>query len=258
MNKLFKTFALLAIFSGSVQLFAQDYSPDVSLTYPVFLDQCINFKDQPQKQAWVVFFWASWNSKSLYEISTLQSLHQTYQGKPVRFVSVSVDKIRSKWEKVLKSSSTRMPWEHLLIEREDDLNFLKRAFPHKSMPGMFVVKPDGMIHQAINSNELTALLQEATSSLPNKPLQVSNTHSAPSGSSSAPASVPIADNNANPATSSVPPASSSSWATHTVKSGETLFSLYRKYQVPVSEIKRVNGLTSNNIRIGQVLKIKRQ
>lgn len=257
MNKLFKTFALLAIFSGSVQLFAQDYSPDVSLTYPVFLDQCINFKDQPQKQAWVVFFWASWNSKSLYEISTLQSLHQTYQGKPVRFVSVSVDKIRSKWEKVLKSSSTRMPWEHLLIEREDDLNFLKRAFPHKSMPGMFVVKPDGMIHQAINSNELTDLLQEATSSLPNKPLQASNTSSAPSGSSSAPASVPIADNSSNPATS-VPPASSSSWATHTVKSGETLFSLYRKYQVPVSEIKRVNGLTSNNIRIGQVLKIKRQ
>lgn len=43
---------------------------------------------------------------------------------------------------------------------------------------------------------------------------------------------------------------------HKVKSGETLSSIARKYRTTVSEIKRLNRLKSNTIRIGQVLRIK--
>lgn len=43
--------------------------------------------------------------------------------------------------------------------------------------------------------------------------------------------------------------------THKLKSGETLSSLSKKYGVSVAEIKKANGLTSDNIRAGATLKI---
>jgi LysM repeat protein len=42
---------------------------------------------------------------------------------------------------------------------------------------------------------------------------------------------------------------------HTVRPGETLFSLYRKYGVKVDEIRRFNDLQSNTIKVGQKLKL---
>jgi peptidoglycan endopeptidase LytF len=43
---------------------------------------------------------------------------------------------------------------------------------------------------------------------------------------------------------------------HTIKAKENLNLIAEKYGTTVEEIKRLNGLTSNNLRIGQVLKIK--
>jgi peptidoglycan endopeptidase LytF len=43
---------------------------------------------------------------------------------------------------------------------------------------------------------------------------------------------------------------------HTIKAKENLNLLAEKYGTTVEEIKRLNGLSSNNLRIGQVLKIK--
>ncbi|WP_204524680.1 LysM peptidoglycan-binding domain-containing protein [Litchfieldia alkalitelluris] len=42
---------------------------------------------------------------------------------------------------------------------------------------------------------------------------------------------------------------------HTVQSGETLYSLARRYNVTVSSIKELNGLSSDVLKIGQVLKL---
>lgn len=42
---------------------------------------------------------------------------------------------------------------------------------------------------------------------------------------------------------------------HKVSSGDTLFSLASRYKTSVPEIKRVNGLTGDNIRSGQSLRI---
>lgn len=45
-------------------------------------------------------------------------------------------------------------------------------------------------------------------------------------------------------------------AFHTVQSGETLFSIARKYSVDVVEVKKMNGLQSDLIQVGQRLRIK--
>lgn len=43
--------------------------------------------------------------------------------------------------------------------------------------------------------------------------------------------------------------------THTVKSGDTLYSLAKKYGTTVNELKSINGLKSDLIKVGQVLKL---
>ena len=49
--------------------------------------------------------------------------------------------------------------------------------------------------------------------------------------------------------------SSTRTRTHTVKSGDTLYGIARKYGVTVGAIEEANGLTSTNLRLGQKLKI---
>ena len=44
--------------------------------------------------------------------------------------------------------------------------------------------------------------------------------------------------------------------THTVKSGETLFSIAKQYNKSVEELKSLNNLTLNNLTIGQKLKVQ--
>ncbi|AZQ63423.1 LysM peptidoglycan-binding domain-containing protein [Flammeovirga pectinis] len=49
---------------------------------------------------------------------------------------------------------------------------------------------------------------------------------------------------------------SSSTSSYTVKSGDTLWSISQKLGVSVSEIKKLNGMKSNNLKVGQKLKLK--
>lgn len=46
------------------------------------------------------------------------------------------------------------------------------------------------------------------------------------------------------------------YLTHTVKRGDNLYDLSKKYGVSVDSIKKLNGLINNNLSIGQILKIK--
>ena len=43
---------------------------------------------------------------------------------------------------------------------------------------------------------------------------------------------------------------------HTVKKGESLFSIAKKHGVNVEDVKSLNNLKSNSLNSGQVLKIK--
>ncbi len=44
---------------------------------------------------------------------------------------------------------------------------------------------------------------------------------------------------------------------HTVKAGETLYSISKKYKISVKDIKLYNNLTSDSIALGQVLKLQK-
>lgn len=73
----------------------------------------------------------------------------------------------------------------------------------------------------------------------------------------APAPAPKKTTSSSSSSSTKKPSSSSSSTrtTHTVKSGDTLYSLARKHGTTVAKIKSANGLSSDLIRIGQKLKI---
>lgn len=43
--------------------------------------------------------------------------------------------------------------------------------------------------------------------------------------------------------------------THTVEAGETLFSISKQYHVTIAELKSWNNLSSNNLRVGETLKV---
>jgi membrane-bound lytic murein transglycosylase D len=43
---------------------------------------------------------------------------------------------------------------------------------------------------------------------------------------------------------------------HTVVKGDTLFSLSRKYNITVAKLKSLNGMTNDNIQLGQKLRVQ--
>lgn len=47
-------------------------------------------------------------------------------------------------------------------------------------------------------------------------------------------------------------------STHKVASGDTLYSIARKYGLTVDELKSLNGLQNNNLKVGQILQVKKQ
>lgn len=241
------------------------YQPDTSLTYETFLDQCINFKEMDRQEVWVVFFWASWSTPSIYELDNLKATYSLYQQKPVRFVGVSVDKIRSRWVDALMRE--QMPWEQLMIPKEEDYAFIRRAFRHNSLPAIFLVNDRGEIRRINDAAELKSELYLATRYLPDQPYRkpgvqiidnnAENANTSPPENDIVEVPPPLPDTEAKSQADPSPlPSQPTGWVTHTVKSGDTLYSLYRRYSVPVSEIKRINGLRSNLIRTGQVLRIK--
>lgn len=302
MFKYFKSFVLSAVaallMSGAAQAQSQ------TLSYQNFLQQCIDFKKRSNVQeVWVVQFWASWNTASLQSLDQMKTLYNRYSQRPVRFVFVSTDKMQSDWERALQQY--RLPGEQVLVPREADYDFLKRAFKHNEIPSFFVVDRQGMVQRIRDAAELELYMNEVTAGLPNRPYYsgapAASTPPAATGSgntgagslppfpgsgSSQPAYTPPANTQpaytppastqpaytppANTQPAYTPPANTQpvytppantgagGWLTHTVQPGETLFALYRRYNVPVDVIRQNNGLVDNNIRVGQVLRILRQ
>jgi LysM repeat protein len=46
------------------------------------------------------------------------------------------------------------------------------------------------------------------------------------------------------------------YGTHKVKKGESLFSIAKRYDVTTQDLKEINSLNNNNLRVGQALKVK--
>ncbi|MEZ4827188.1 MAG: LysM peptidoglycan-binding domain-containing protein [Bacteroidia bacterium] len=247
-----RTLAVAAFFFAN-QVYGQ-FSPDTSLTYSTFLKECQEFARSERQEVWVVNFWASYNGASLYVLPDLIRIYNEYRNKPVRFISISVDKVRPNWEKRLTQYD--MPWEQIFLPSESDYAFLKNAFAHNSLPGLFLVNPRAQVQRLHDTNELRQLLDSETRSLPNGPWQ-------PMGVSpeyTPPTARPVREEVTGTPTPSKQTATDvdvvNGWVVHTVQPSETLFSLYRKYGVSVSEIKRINNLPSNTIKVGQKLRIR--
>lgn len=58
-----------------------------------------------------------------------------------------------------------------------------------------------------------------------------------------------------PVPAETPPQSNTEWIMHTVRPGETLWQIAQKYGTQVEILKRINNLPSNNIQIGQAIKV---
>lgn len=261
--------SLIMLFVGGIglaqPLAGQPMVPDTSLNYETFLNECINFKQTQGREAWVVFFWASWNSKSLYDLPQLQNLKSAYANKPIRFVSVSEDKEVGRWVNAIRQYE--IPGEHLIVPRTTQLSNLKRAFPYNSLPGIFLVSRDGKVWHPYTMSGLRDLLEQESRFLPNTPYYTDepsssrppvNTGSIDDPFPQDPAPQP--NDPVPPAEDPLPPANDNSgeWLIHVVQRGETLYRLQVKYGVPVEEIKRINGLSNNNIDVGQEIRIRRQ
>lgn len=236
---------LSALFFSGMGAYAQ-YTPDTSLTYAVFLKQCQDFARTGRDEVWVVNFWASYNGASLYTLPDLKKVYEDYLIKPVRFVSISVDKVRSNWEKRLPQYE--LPWEQLFLPNEADYTFLQNAFVHNSLPGIFVVNSRAQVQRVRDTRELREVLALETQLLPDRPYQ-------PNGLPDN--TVTVLPDQEEPNNLDETGNVENGWMVHTVESGETLFSLYRKYGVSVAEIKRINSLSSNTIKVGQKIRIKR-
>jgi LysM repeat protein len=64
---------------------------------------------------------------------------------------------------------------------------------------------------------------------------------------------PTASGDTTPVTPA--PAATTNPETYTVVSGDTLWGIAHKFNTSIKKIKKLNGLTKNNLKIGQVLKI---
>lgn len=237
-------FLLVALGLGLVQpSFAQRYQPDTSLTYPLFLQQAQRFSaNENNGQAWVVNFWASWNNSSLYAIPRLKELHREFQGQPFRFVSISVDKNRPAW--VNQLNYFRMPWEQLFLPDETDYAYLRQAFEHRSLPATFLVYPTGEIRRVKDTQELRTEMATVSRTLPQGGVSSADTE---------PELDPFGPEEPRPAEPE--PEETTGQQTYTVRPGDTLFSLYRRFGVSVEAIRRANGLSGNTIKVGQTLVI---
>jgi hypothetical protein len=233
------------------------YEPDTSLSYETFLRQCMKFSDQRRDEVWVVNFWATWNRSSLDMLPQLKTAQLRYVNKPVRFISISVDKDRRIWESNL--DYFQIPWENMFLPNEADYTFLKRAFKHNSLPANYVVNPEGNIRRVQNMDEFYLVMDQQTRELPNQPYSGFSelVDITPPPTNEPPITQPSEPPQPEtPSTNTEGHTIQDGWVVHTVAPGETLFSLYRKYNVKVDQIRSRNGLRSNTIKVGQVLKIK--
>lgn len=237
--KTLKRFALTALLL--CLLAPMQAQVDTSMHYHDFLNDCKNFTRNPQEEVWVVSFWASYNSASLYLIPSIIETTERYKNKPVRFIWISTDSRRESWEGAL--SRYNIPREQLWLPSQDDYDFLKLAFQHNKLPAIFVVEQSGQIRR-VKIEDLNALVDALCKDLPSEPYYKSEA---------------IAENNGRDEGSSNDEYDlNGDWITHTVRRGDTLYGIYKKYAVPVAEIKQLNNLKSSKIDVGQVLKIKQR
>ena len=246
-----RNFLLFCLCLGSLSLSSlqAQYIPDTTLSFTQFLRECQDFSRGDRQEVWMVTFWASYNSASLYELDDLKTLSSLYQSKPVRFIGISVDKNRGIWEQAILRY--QLDWEHMFLPNQDQYNFLRRAFKHRSFPATFIVYTDGRIRRVQDFDELRVELARESVQLPTDDYFSSTDDSFDEDD-------PFAGTRDEFSTSDDDDDEpQDEFILYTIRKGDTLFSIYRKFGVSVAEIKRLNGLKGDKIRAGDQIRLPR-
>lgn len=258
MNAGRRFFSLLIALSCFLPCLRAQYVPDTSLNYATFLKQCQEFSRGPddQNRAWVVAFWASFNGASLTMLPQLEGVTTEFAREPLRFVFISVDNRRASWLRIL--NSYQVSGEHLFLPDEVDYEFLRNAFKHNQLPALYLVYPNADIQRLRGIDELRQALAALAPRLQNRPGNTAQADdfSSPQGDDN---DVEFSLEDGNPGGDSATPRDQSSKSgsnlTHTVRKGDTLYSISRQYGVSVEAIRQANNLAGNIISVGQKLKI---
>ncbi len=134
-----KLYLLTIILFATLSTYAQEnYAPDTSMSLDYFRT---NF-DQPKDEIWVADFWASWCGPCIKSMPYVKKMHQKYQDKGVKILSVSIDKKEDAWTKAL--NRIRPEWTQIRIPGNNNVK-LKKAFPFKKIPAAYIILKDGTV-----------------------------------------------------------------------------------------------------------------
>jgi thiol-disulfide isomerase/thioredoxin len=96
------------------------------------------------KGKWVVIdFWATWCGPCLYESPYFEKMAIKYQKENVKFLALSLDEQKGKWELEAKNKSKKVLQWHA-----NQINQVRFDYQINSIPRFVVIDPDGKIYQA--------------------------------------------------------------------------------------------------------------
>ncbi|MFA5816048.1 MAG: TlpA disulfide reductase family protein [Bacteroidales bacterium] len=88
-------------------------------------------------------FWASWSDWSLQEIPYFEQLRKDFEGKPVKFIMVSLDfeKDKNRWAAIIKKNN----FGSVQLIQDPKSNILKENYYLNDFPRYFLIDKDGKI-----------------------------------------------------------------------------------------------------------------
>ena len=98
----------------------------------------------------IIDIWATWCAPCIQQIPALKKLEEKYNGKNIKFVSISVDKKEAydKWRTFV--SNKALGGIQLFADNSFQSEFIQ-AYGISSIPRFIIIDPDGLIHNAYAS-----------------------------------------------------------------------------------------------------------
>lgn len=105
----------------------------------------------------ILDFWASWCGPCRQEVPNLKKLYETYDGKGVAFLSVSIDKKNEDWMKAL--GEEKMPWPQVLAPNAG--KDIMKEYQFSGIPYILILDKKGnIVAKGVRGEILTEKLAE--------------------------------------------------------------------------------------------------